>query len=194
MTCGRKAWSCEDSITRFWSDLVQYHFMATWSLLSTCHNAGASVVTSPPDNHLSFPVPFNHVAYWVTETNGPRQKFLSPPCGRRNTKKGFWRCSITAGRAGGGRRPWGNSSGADLACRQPQVLLPLMTRFLDEAWNEMIICSVFSKYMATVHFNQQTGKWLHPGLVERILLCLVQRTKWEQFVFQQSGCVLAVSA
>ena len=64
---------------------------------------------------------FNHVTYWVTETNGAWQKFLSLLCGWQSTAEGFWSCSITAGRAGGGMEPWGNSSGADLACGQPQV-------------------------------------------------------------------------
>lgn len=70
--------------------------------------------------------------------------------GWQNTKERFWSCSITAGRAGGGRKPWGNSSGADLACRQPQVLLlccqtdrhqaSLVSLWWLHAWVRLVCC------------------------------------------------------
>ncbi len=58
-----------------------------------------------PDNPLSFSVPFNHVTYWVTGTNGARLKFLSLPCGWQNTKKGFGAAPSQAGEQVVGRSP-----------------------------------------------------------------------------------------
>lgn len=102
---------CKDMISALWLSKLR-------QLLSALKPHSLS-----PQTFLSLLslVLFNHVTYWVTETNEDGLHSLSFSCEWQDTKQGFWSHSNTAGRAGGGKRPWRDSRRADLACRQPQV-------------------------------------------------------------------------
>lgn len=53
----------------------------------------------------SFSVPFNHVTYWLTETNGARLRFLLLACGWQNTKEAFGAAPSQLGEQVFGRNP-----------------------------------------------------------------------------------------